>query len=140
MEIEKNKWRELWLDSINELTTLELQKYSWLKNTDSPHWSFVEFNSCYFDDLLIYDYSFFINKKWLSNIEYKTIEKWHLDLYNYEPPKKDDYNHKAILKDEKWLKIVEIGKKSKEELIKLINKKEEKLLLGLDSYKDYKII
>jgi hypothetical protein len=138
---EKKEWRELWLNSINELTTLELQEKSWLRKiiiTESPHWSFIEFRSCYFDDLLYYDYSHFIKTEWITQTEYNIIQDWHKELKKYESPKKNDYNHKAILRDENWRKIIRKGEKVRENLKKIILENEKELLKGMKAYSNFK--
>ncbi|MFV1884399.1 MAG: hypothetical protein ACMZ7B_07925 [Balneola sp.] len=132
MPDEKDMWRENWLDSINELTDFELQKKSWLnKKNKNPHWSFIEFISCYFDDLLIEDFGYehFLEKKWLTREEYLSIKNWHEELSNYKSPKNDDYNHQAILSDKDWKRIVLLGFNSKEALYKLISEEEKRILL-----------
>lgn len=52
-------WRIRWLDSLLELSDLKLQQ-RWLDKTNlNPHWSYIEFCCCYFDDLNLtegYDY------------------------------------------------------------------------------------
>lgn len=137
---EKKEWRELWLDLINKLTTIELQEKSWLHKiiiTESPHWSYIEFRCCYFDDLLYYDYSHFIKTEWITQKEYDIIKEWHIELKTYTTPKKDDYNHNAILRDENWLNIIKKGEKVRENLINIIPEYEKKFLMGMKSYRDF---
>lgn len=123
-------WRERWLRSVNELTSLELQRKSWLDKTHTnPHWSFIEFMCCYFDDLVIDDkYKYQLDKGWISNLEYELIEDWHIELDNYNAPNNDDYDNEAILNDPKWLEILEIGIKAKIELAKTLDKTERDFL------------
>ena len=77
--MEKDNWRKRWLGSINELTSIELQRSSWLDNDNTnPHWSFVEFMCCYFDDLVIDDnYKFELENNWITRTEYQIISEWH---------------------------------------------------------------
>jgi len=126
----KNMWRERWLRSVNELTSLELQRKSWLDKTHTnPHWSFIEFMCCYFDDLVIDDkYKYQLDKGWISNLEYELIEDWHIELDNYNAPNNDDYDNEAILNDPKWLEILEIGIKAKVELAKTLDETERDFL------------
>jgi len=129
-------WRERWLRSINELTSLELQRKSWLnKAHTNPHWSFIEFTCCYFDDLVIDDnYNYQLDKGWISNLEYELIKDWHIELDNYNAPNNDVYDNKSILNDPKWLEILEIGIKAKEELAKTLDETERDFLIEKSDY------
>ena len=131
---QKKSWRNRWLNSINELTDINLQEMSWLDDMNSnPHWSFVEFTSCYFDDLAIADlgYKHFIKDNWVSESEFMIIKNWHESIDLYMPPYGDVYNHRAILADEKWRNIVENGNESKNELVNLLSIEEQDLLKKL---------
>lgn len=127
---EKNEWRKRWLSSINELTSFDLQKKSWIDKTHSnPHWSFVEFMCSYFDDLAIDDnYKYQLDKGWVSKKEYEIIEDWHIALDKYNSPKNDNYDNEAILNDPNWLNILEIGIKTRKELAKTLNESERVFL------------
>ena len=130
MTLTKEIWRQRWLDSINELTSLELQEKAWLDPAnENPHWTFVEFMSSYFDDLFINEtYSDLIDKGWLTQVEYEIIKDWHNSLDTYESPDKNDYDNSAILKDQKWLDILGLGANAKSELATLVEKKEREYL------------
>uniref|UniRef100_UPI00404ADE48 hypothetical protein n=1 Tax=Flavobacterium sp. TaxID=239 RepID=UPI00404ADE48 len=119
---EKEIWRERWLVSINELTSIDLQKKFWLmKDNENPHWTFVEFICCYFDDLSLDDDYFDVLKcNWVSVEEFEILKKWHFELKSYNSPNDDDYNHELILTDKKWVELVEFGKKVNEELLKFL--------------------
>lgn len=127
---EKNLWRERWLDCINELTSLDLQKKSWLDRTHTnPHWSFIEFMCGYFDDLAIdNNYKYQLDKGWVTKEEYEIIEDWHITLDKYSSPKNDDYDNEEILNDPKWIEISQIGLAMKNELTKTLNETERKFL------------
>lgn len=127
---QKELWRKEWLSSLKELTSLELQKKSWLdKKNTNPHWSFIEFISCYFDDLMIdNNYKIPLENNWITEKELLIIQNWHNLLDKYEPPKNDNYNHYSILKDKNWLKIVEKGIEEIEQLIEVLNKEEIEFL------------
>lgn len=127
---DKKIWREKWLSSINELTSLDLQKKSWLDKTHTnPHWSFVEFMSCYFDDLGIENnYKYPIDNSFLTDQEFEIIKYWHEVLDKYNPPKNDDYEHEAILTDPKWLDILQTGLTMKNKLASTLNETEKKIL------------
>ena len=127
---DKNLWRERWLSCINELTSLDLQKKSWLDKTNTnPHWSFVEFMNCYFDDLAIDDnYKYQLDKGWVTKKEYEIIKSWHIALDKYNSPKNDNYDNEAILNDPKWMEILQIGLAIKNELTKTLNETERQFL------------
>jgi hypothetical protein len=127
---DKILWRERWLGCINELTSLNLQKKSWLDKTHTnPHWSFVEFMCSYFDDLGIDDnYKYPIDKGLLTDQEFETIKNWHEALDKYNSPKNNDYDHQAILTDPKWLDILQIGLTMKSKLASTLNETEKKIL------------
>ncbi|MCU0402724.1 MAG: hypothetical protein MUE75_17260 [Algoriphagus sp.] len=127
---EKNLWRERWLGCINELTSLDLQKKSWLERTHiNQHWSFVEFMCSYFDDLGIDDhYKHPIDKGWLTDQEFEIIKNWHEALDKYNTTKNYDYDHAAILDDPNWLEILHIGLTMKSKLAQTLNEKEKKIL------------
>ncbi|HEY9113895.1 MAG TPA: hypothetical protein VIN10_04300, partial [Bacteroidales bacterium] len=133
------RWRESWLDCINQLTSFDLQKESWLDmNHSNPHWSFVEFICSYFDDLgLEGDYEKLLEDGWIKREEFEIIEEWHKNLAKYDSPKNDDYNHEAILNDSKWLEILKIGEKAKSRLALILGDREKKILTEKINYKDY---
>lgn len=135
----KLNWRQRWLSSINELTNFELQNSSWLNlKVRNPHWSFVEFMCSYFDDLVLENnYKDPLERKLISNQELEIIIEWHKNLDQYESPNKNDYDHLSILKDTKWLEIIQIGIVSKNELVKIIDKNERQFLTEKINYFDY---
>ncbi|WP_158914763.1 hypothetical protein [Caulobacter sp. S45] len=48
------KWRANWLGSIEEISNLEMQRATWLNPDNSnPHYTFIEYTSCYFDGLVV---------------------------------------------------------------------------------------
>jgi len=136
---DKDLWREKWLNCINEFTSLDLQKKSWLDRTQSnPHWSFVEFMCSYFDDLAIDDnYKYQLDKGWISKPEFEIIKDWHEELDKYDSPSNDDYDGEAILNDAKWLEIVQNGVDARNELAKKLNEKERQILTEEIDYLKY---
>ncbi|UII24236.1 hypothetical protein [Fulvivirga ligni] len=136
---QKKLWRDRWLSCINELTSFELQRKSWVdKSNTNPHWSFVEFMCSYFDDLGIdNNYEFQLKKGWITKKELDSIAAWHQLLDKYDSPKKDDYDVEAILTDKKWLMIIEEGEKAKNELSGNISDEEKRILLEEIDYKQY---
>ena len=136
---DKKLWRERWLGCINELTSLDLQKKSWLDKTHTnPHWSFVEFMCSYFDDLSIDDnYKYPIDSGWLTDQELKIIKDWHEALDKYNSPKNDDSDHEAILTDPNWLDIMQSGQIMKSKLASTLNETEKKILTEEINYLNF---
>lgn len=126
----KEIWRKRWLESINELTSINLQRKSWLDRTNmNPHWSFVEFMCSYFDDTLVYDYKYLVEINWVTKEEYEIIKEWHNALDKYDAPKNNDFDHKAILNDIKWIDIVQAGANAKSKLAEKLNSVEKEYLI-----------
>ena len=138
--MQKELWRSRWLSCINELTSLELQRKSWLDKTNSnPHWSFVEFMCSYFDDLgIANNYENQLNKNWISKSEFEILKPWHELLDRYSVPTKDDYDVEAILLDKEWQMIVMEGQKAKSKLSNIIREEENKILNEEIDYTQYK--
>ncbi len=128
---QRNYWRQLWLQAIYELTSMEFQKKKWLDNeNENPHYSFGEFMNSYFDDTLSdFDYSHYIGIDWISQQEYEMLKEWHSELHKYETPNNDDYDEKAILDDIKWIEIVKKGEQAREKLFETLNETEKKYLM-----------
>src|SRR5690242_4076682 len=113
----KEIWRVRWLTAISELTNLDLQLKMWLdENNANPHWGFVEFMCCYFDDVFCGEtYQDFLRDKWLTEAEYSCVKQWHDELLNYHAPNANDYDDVAVLNDPKWRNIVALGAKVRQE-------------------------
>lgn len=90
---------------------------------------FLEFMSCYFDDLIIDDnYEYPLSNNWVTKKEFEIIEKWHLALDKYEPPNKDYYDSVSVLNDTEWLDILSKGICAKRKLAKILSDTEIKYL------------
>jgi hypothetical protein len=91
--MKKEIWRQNWLDAIQNMTSSELQKKSWiiLANNGS-YWSYINFISYYFSEMLFgFDNKYRINEENCpSKAEYEIIKEWRLLLKNYVPPIVDD--------------------------------------------------
>ncbi|MGB1205857.1 MAG: hypothetical protein ACPG5B_09435 [Chitinophagales bacterium] len=135
--MQKQLWRNRWLSCLNELTSIELQKTSWLdKSTTNPHWSYVEFMCSYFDDLAIdNNYEEQLKNGYISKEEYLIIKDWHIKLDNYNEPNGDCDNREAILKDKKWLRIVNEGFEIRKKMENFLNSKEIEILNKNSEYK-----
>lgn len=132
-EYRKN-WRQTWLTSLLCLSDIILQQ-RWLDpRIRNPAWTYVEFMCVYFDDLRTGDgYADLISEGLLSFDEFQVIQNFHEALSAYEPPK-GDYDHQAILSDEKWQKIVAQGKTAMTSLREIISDLTEKNLFIMENY------
>jgi hypothetical protein len=107
----RESWRKDWLSSIAELADIDEQRKLWL-NLDqrNPHYSFVEYVNGYFDQFIVDEYEYFIEKNYVSKQEALCVKKLHSLLKTYEPPNGDNYDHQTILNDPGWLEIVNEAK------------------------------
>lgn len=130
IKMDKETWRRNWILMIKDLTNLEYQKKTWLDcNNTNPYYSFIEFMCFYFDDLDLSDgYEKYIKSELVTKAEYETISDWHKLLSEYESPNYNDYDNRAVLTDENWLKIIDLGKKSLKSLKLNLDKSERSLL------------
>ena len=126
----KEIWRQLWLESINVLTSLKLQKNSCENgvNGDSYH-SLVKYVNCYFEIVLHgFDYEFYINDiEWITQEEYEIIKDWHNELHRYVALKPARFSS-SILSDMNWLNILCDGWLAKQKLMLILPKFESKIL------------
>jgi hypothetical protein len=127
----REAWRERWLTSINELTSLDLQRKSWLDSANTnPHKSFAEFMHCYFVDLnLDNNYKYPLENGLVTHTEFEIISAWHKALDAYRPPN-NEKGDEAILKDIKWIDIAVKGYAAKQELKKILPAHEIPFLVG----------
>lgn len=127
----RKNWRTSWLSSIQEFADEASQRRLWLDPTNTnPHFSFVEYYCCYFDDLGLSDggYDWAVNEKLLSEEEVTAVARFHQVADNYNSPT-DDYDHKVILADAKWAEVVEAAQHAKSALLNLIVDPHEQRLL-----------
>lgn len=128
-------WRANWLSSIQELADLEMQRATWLNpHNDNPHYSFVEYVEVYFDDLLFGDasggYAAAIAEGLLSEEEAAAASTLHALLDRYKAPT-DDYDHRAILEDPAWHRVVGAARETQASLSTIIVQPEERASLLL---------
>jgi hypothetical protein len=104
-------WRVRWKASIEELTSLEHQRKTWLDVAKpSVHYTFVEFMCCYFDDLLCgLSYNQLVENGYVGEQEKAILIEWHNALDSYKSPKNNDYDDAAILNDPEWSRITDLG-------------------------------
>ena len=126
----RKNWREQWLSSIQEISDLEFQKIAWLDGSNTnPHFSFVEYFCCYFDDLGLADgYGDAIGEGLVSSEEFAAVEEYHLIADKYKSPS-NDYDHQAILTDPSWLEVVAAARTAQKRLAELIVDAEERRIL-----------
>lgn len=124
-------WRKAWLNSINELTSIELQTLAWLDKTQTnPHWSFAEFMCHYFDDLMCdFDYKYYVSIGFVNHEEHEALKHWHEVLGKYNAPNNNN-DAASILKDDKWMEIIRIGEQAKAQLAHRLENDEKKILTG----------
>ena len=99
-----SRLRLLWLDSLDEVANLELQRVSWLNSTNTnPHWSYIELVECYFEQFdLGKGYGYAVESGIVSPAEAATAAAFHALFSAYKPPYGDAYNNAGILADPKW--------------------------------------
>lgn len=131
-ELIKN-WRLNWLESLHEFSDYSLQLYSWRGGLEpnNPHWSFVEFMCCYFDDCsLSGGYAWAVEDGFVSIEEETAVAEFHQAADQYKPPKNDSYDHGAILQDMEWQVVVELAVAACNRLSSLITDPTEAAILG----------
>jgi hypothetical protein len=129
-ELRRN-WRSRWLGSIQEFADDEVQQRTWLDTTNTnPHFSFVEYFCCYFDDLGLSDggYRWALNKGLVSENEAKAVSDFHRAADSYDRPT-DDYDHKAILADPKWGEVVAGARHAQAALLPLLDDPQDRRFL-----------
>lgn len=127
----RRKWRTNWLSSIQEFGDDEAQRRLWLDLAKTnPHFSFVEYFCCYFDNLGLSDggYDWAVNENLVSREEAAAVERFHQLADSYDSPT-DDYDHEAILADPKWAEVVEAAKRAQAALLGIIDDPQERHLL-----------
>jgi hypothetical protein len=125
--------RRLWLECLSDLANFELQQ-RWLNKTiTNPHWSYIEFMSCYFDDLLLsgagYGYERLIRDGFITAEEHHCVQDFHEALAQYKEPN-GAYDPEAILKDPHWREIVALGRKSIDKLAMILTEADREILLA----------
>jgi hypothetical protein len=127
----RRNWRTKWLSSIQEFADDDTQRRLWLDLTNTnPHFSFVEYFCCYFDDLGLSDggYQWALEQGFVSEREVSAVTGFHEIADAYDSPT-DDHDHQAILADPKWAEVVAAAKEAQAELLGLIDDPHERRLL-----------
>jgi hypothetical protein len=125
----RRNWRTNWLCSVQKFADDEKQRRSWLDPTNTnPHFSFAEYMCCYFDDLGLSDngYDWALEQGLVSADE--VAADFHTTARGYESPT-DYYDHRAILADPNWMKVVASAKRAQAALLAVIGDAQERRLL-----------
>ena len=134
----RHNWRRNWLGSIQEFADQKTQRQLWLDpNMSNPHYNFVEYMCCYFDGLDVFDdptvlgdsYAVAREQGLVTAEEAAAVEPFHAILDAYETPRKNNYDHPAILADPKWEEVVAAAKSAQSALLRLIHDPEERRAL-----------
>lgn len=123
--ITRETWRKNWLGSLARLTSVELQRVSWLdRQNKSPQWTFIEFMCSYEDCLYQEELAHYLKVGFISKDELIAVEAWHDSLQEYVSPIGTDYDHGIVLQDPKWLALVEKGNAARERLVDFLSDEE----------------
>lgn len=134
VELRRN-WRSQWLVSIQQFADIETQRKKWLDPTNTnPHWSFIEYMCCYFDDIGLNNgglgYEGWVLEGLATRDEVEAVQRFHALADAYRAPNGDDYDDKAILEDPQWADVVGAAREAQQRLAQLITDPAElKLLL-----------
>lgn len=107
-----------------------MQRATWLNpHSGNPHYSFVEYVEVYFDDLALGaadgGYAARIAEKLLTDEEAATASRLHALLDHYEAPTNDG-DHRAILGDPAWHRVVGAAQETQAMLATLIDQPGER--------------
>ena len=122
----------MWLARFSEFADESLQRRSWLGDppNESPHWSYVEWMCCYFDDCSLSEgYETFVDQGFVSPAEAKAVLDFHQAASDYNAPNDDDYDHVAILDDPAWHRVIALAQVARERLLALVEKPDERRML-----------
>lgn len=134
VELRRN-WRSQWLASIQQFADIETQRKKWLDPTNTnPHWSFIEYMCCYFDDIGLNDgglgYEGWVLEGLATRDEVEAVQRFHALADAYNAPNGDDYDDKSVLEDPQWADVVGAAREAQQRLAQLITDPAElKLLL-----------
>lgn len=131
IELRRN-WRPQWLSLIQQFADIETQREKWLDLTNTnPHWSFIEYMCCYFNDIgLNNGYGEWVSRGLATEEEVAAVQRFHTLADSYKSPRGDNYDHKAVLEDPRWLNVVCAAKAAQQRLAQIITEPAElKLLL-----------
>ena len=131
----RQNWRSQWLASIQQFADIETQRKKWLDPANTnPHWSFIEYMCCYFDDIGLHDgglgYEGWAREGLATRDEIEAVLPFHTLADAYRAPNGDDYDDKAVLEDPQWANVVRAATMAQQRLAQLpTDPAELKLLL-----------
>ncbi len=128
---QRESWRENWLGSIQEFADIEIQKRMWLDASNTnPHFSFVEYFCCYFDDLNLSSNGYIsaLDSGLVNAKEVAAVADFHQIADTYKSPT-DVYDHQTILSDPLWLEVVAAALRAQSLLVELIDDPQERSAL-----------
>jgi hypothetical protein len=120
------------LSCIREFADEEEQRKLWLDPANTnPHWSFVEYRCCYFDDLDLSHggYAGAANEGLVTHDEVAAVANFHQMADDYDSPT-DMYDHVAILADPNWAEVVNAARFAQAALLDVITDPHERRLLS----------
>lgn len=124
-------WRGKWLVALHQFADYDLHRKMWLDPTKTnPHWSYVEFMSKYFSNILLQDdYGWAFREKMITLEEADAVQSLHELLLVHQSPGGDDWNNQAILEDPAWRAITREAATVQAKLATLLTHPEERRLL-----------
>lgn len=129
----RTNWRLNWLGSIQEFADIDEQRAKWLDYSNpSPHYCFIEYMCCYFDELGFTrhdnSYAWAIENNLVSEVEAAAVAEFHQLADVYECPSRDS-TEPEILADPEWLKVVSAAQNARRQLLDLLNSPRERDIL-----------
>lgn len=124
-------WRANWLRLIAQFADEASQRRLWLDPSNSnPHYTFVEYFCCYFDDLGLSTggYKAALEAGLLSDVEAAAVAEFHKAADVYKSPT-DDFDHVAILADPRWTDVVTAARQACVGLLRVLEEPVERELL-----------
>ena len=123
-------WRQEWLGCLAAFADGSRQRQTWLDSTNTnPHWSYVEFMCCYFDDTLRGDtYDWALAEGFVTAQEVGIVSRLHQLLRRHNAP--DDVDHAQILADPDWSELVAEAEKVRRGLLACLTESDERSVLN----------
>jgi len=118
---QRRHWRLVWLSSLHAFSDSDTLRKRWLDPTEqNPHFSFVECICSYFDDANLGEENAYEKRLAEGDVgaeEVTAVAEFHSLAESYDSPSGDNYDHEAILRDEKWQEVVDAAGRSRQRLL-----------------------